>query len=113
MWLRTVMNYQYKTGASFGAALSHLYKEGGVGRFYKGLLPALLMVPLSRFGDTASNEAATTLLAGVSSLPLALRTACGSAAAGLFRVTLTPLDVLKTELQVRAAAAAAIAGLRP
>ena len=37
LWLRTTMNYQYKHGGSFCAALSHLYKEGGVARLYAGV----------------------------------------------------------------------------
>ena len=32
-----------------------LYKDGGVRRFYRGVGPALLQGPLSRFGDTAAN----------------------------------------------------------
>ena len=35
-----------------------LYAEGGVGRFYQGLTPALIQGPISRFGDTAANEGA-------------------------------------------------------
>ena len=35
MWLRTTMNYQYANGGTLTNALSTLYKEGGVGRFYK------------------------------------------------------------------------------
>ena len=31
-------------------ALRHLYKEGGVLRFYRGYVPALAQGPLSRFG---------------------------------------------------------------
>ena len=42
-------------------ALKHLYKEGGVVRFYRGLGPALLQGPLSRFGDTAANAGAGVL----------------------------------------------------
>ena len=29
--------------------------SGGIPRFYRGLLPALVQGPLSRFGDTAAN----------------------------------------------------------
>lgn len=35
MWLRTTVNYQYRYGTSMGVALSTLYKEGGIPRFYK------------------------------------------------------------------------------
>lgn len=37
MWLRTTMNYQYRYGTSTKEALSTLYAEGGVSRFYQGL----------------------------------------------------------------------------
>ena len=34
----------------------------GVLRFYKGIGPALLQGPLSRFGDTAANDGAMALM---------------------------------------------------
>ncbi len=40
------MNYQYRYGTSTTVALKTLYKEGGIPRFYRGLGPALLQVPL-------------------------------------------------------------------
>lgn len=55
MWLRTTMNYQYRHGTTTTQAMKHLWNEGKVFRFYKGLVPALLQGPLSRFGDTAAN----------------------------------------------------------
>merc|ERR1719163_2117278 len=55
MWMRTTMNYQYRYGTSTMTALKTLYAEGGIPRFYRGLLPALFQGPLSRFGDTAAN----------------------------------------------------------
>lgn len=55
MWMRTTMNYQFKNGGSFFETLSLLYKQGGVARFYRGLIPALMIGPISRFGDTAAN----------------------------------------------------------
>ena len=36
MWLRTTMNYQYANGGTLGEAIGKLYKEGGIGRFYRG-----------------------------------------------------------------------------
>jgi hypothetical protein len=36
-------------------AFKTLYADGGIPRFYKGVIPALLQGPLSRFGDTAAN----------------------------------------------------------
>ena len=38
MWLRTTMNYQYANGLSTKQALKTLYAEGGIPRFYKGLV---------------------------------------------------------------------------
>ena len=35
MWLRTTMNYQYRHGTTTTQAMRHLYKEGGIARFYK------------------------------------------------------------------------------
>ena len=45
MWLRTTVNYQYRYGGSMGNAFKSLYSQGGIPRFYKGLLPALIQVP--------------------------------------------------------------------
>jgi hypothetical protein len=39
-----------------------LYRDGGVRRFYRGVLPALLQGPLSRFGDTAANTGVLTFM---------------------------------------------------
>ena len=55
MWLRTTMNYQYRYGTTTTEAISKLYNQGGVFRFYRGLGPALLQGPLSRFGDKIIN----------------------------------------------------------
>jgi hypothetical protein len=44
MWLRTTINYQYRHGGTMVGALKVLYAEGGIPRFYKGLLPALIQV---------------------------------------------------------------------
>ena len=103
LWLRTTMNYQYKHGGSFRAALSHLYSEGGIRRLYAGLAPALIQGPISRFGDTAANDgirAALGALDATSELPGAYVSVVCSVAAGLFRVILMPLEVVKTSMQV-------------
>lgn len=100
MWLRTVINYQYKhAGLSMIQAFRILYKEGGIGRFYQGALYALLQGPLSRFGDTAANEGLRDYLAD-SGLSVGVITLCASIAAAAWRVLLTPLDTIKTTLQV-------------
>eukprot|EP00956_Cyclotella_meneghiniana_P024569 scaffold49508_cov47-Cyclotella_meneghiniana.AAC.2 len=62
MWMRTTVNYQYRNGTSFPVALRTLYADGGIPRFYRGVLPALVQGPLSRFGDTAANTGMLTLL---------------------------------------------------
>lgn len=43
-------------------AIRHLYKDGGIPRFYQGLSAALVQGPASRFGDTAANTGILTLL---------------------------------------------------
>eukprot|EP00531_Pseudo-nitzschia_arenysensis_P012362 CAMPEP_0116125140 /NCGR_PEP_ID=MMETSP0329-20121206/5651_1 /TAXON_ID=697910 /ORGANISM="Pseudo-nitzschia arenysensis, Strain B593" /LENGTH=395 /DNA_ID=CAMNT_0003619159 /DNA_START=222 /DNA_END=1409 /DNA_ORIENTATION=+ len=103
MWLRTTINYQSRYGASFFRALAILYKEGGIGRFYRGVGFALFQAPLTRFVATASNEGVLALLAG---LPYtkhwnpAITTVFASLTVGLFRILLMPIDTCKTVLQV-------------
>lgn len=99
MWLRTVMNYQYKNGGTFNEVLQKLYKEGGVKRFYSGLVPALIQGPLCRFGDTFSNAIILNLLGRVK-FPIFIKTGLASATAGMIRVIITPVDTLKTMKQV-------------
>lgn len=100
MWLRTTMNYQYRNGGTTREALAALYEEGGLPRFYRGVQFALLQTPLTRFGDTASNTGVLALLA-TSDLPIGIRTACASTAAAIWRIGITPLDTMKTTLQVK------------
>lgn len=99
MWLRTVVNFQYKNGGTIAETFSELYKQGGVLRFYQGAQYALLQGPLSRFGDTAANEGMKELLKG-RGLSVGVMTACASFTAALWRIVLTPVDTLKTTLQV-------------
>ena len=103
MWLRTALNYQYRYGVSTGEAITTLWKQGGVGRFYQGLPFALVQGPLSRFGDTASNALMLSLVDSLDPMqvvPLAARTGLGSISAGLFRILLMPVDTAKTSMQV-------------
>jgi len=103
MWMRTTINYQYRYGTSTSEAFRTLYKEGGVIRFYRGLLPALLQGPLSRFGDTAANTGALSALDAFEStkdLPVGAKTVVASIAAALFRIVLMPIDTIKTSMQV-------------
>jgi len=99
MWLRTVINFQYRNGGTIAHAFSTLYAEGGIWRFYQGAQYALLQGPLSRFGDTAANEGIKELLSGTN-LSVGIITACASFTAALWRIILTPVDTLKTTLQV-------------
>lgn len=73
MWLRTTMNYQYKFGGKMLPTIQHMYKEGGVPRFYRGIVPALMVGPLSRFGDTAANAFALNYFKDNKNVPLFYR----------------------------------------
>jgi hypothetical protein len=57
---------------------------------------------LSRFGDTAANEGVKELLANFN-LSVGFVTFCASVGAALFRIVLTPIDTLKTTMQVSGA----------
>ncbi len=46
MWMRTIMNYQYRYGMSTKEAAKVLYAEGGLLRFYRGYSAALIQGPL-------------------------------------------------------------------
>jgi len=108
MWMRTTMNYQYRYGTTTTEALRVLYAQGGGGvggvmRFYRGILPALVQGPLSRFGDTAANAGCLALLDSqdmTRDLPVSVKTIFASAAAAAFRIILTPVDTVKTIMQV-------------
>jgi hypothetical protein len=108
MWMRTTVNFQYKYGMGTMEAFRHIYNDGGRGlrgilRFYKGVGPALIQGPLSRFGDTAANEGAMAIMdnhPAFENMPTALKSVGASAAAAGFRVFLMPVDCLKTTLQV-------------
>lgn len=99
MWLRTVMNYQMANGGSMTGTIKLMYKEGGVPRFYRGIIPALIQSPISRFGDTFANAGALAILEDVN-MWMGLKTACASVAAGGMRILLMPIDAWKTNKQV-------------
>lgn len=103
MWMRTTINYQYRNGVSFPVALRTLYADGGIPRFYRGVAPALIQGPLSRFGDTAANTGVLSLmnsLEGTKDLPVGVKTIAASVSAALFRIFLMPVDTVKTTMQV-------------
>jgi len=112
MWLRTTMNYQYSKGLGTLDAMRELYAEGGVPRFYRGLWAALLAAPLSRFGDTAANAGTLALLEDVPWLSEGFKTFFASCAAALFRILITPIDTIKTILQVQGAVGMAVLSSR-
>jgi hypothetical protein len=104
MWMRTTMNYQYRNGGTTMQAWKTLYGEGGIGRFYRGVGPALFQGPLSRFGDTAANAGILALLASYDEtrdMPTVAKTMCASGAAAMWRINLMPIDTLKTTMQVQ------------
>lgn len=84
--------------------LRHAWSVGGWrGAWCRGLAPALVQAPLSRFGDTAANAGALSLLNSFDStvgLPIAVKTAAASVVAASFRILLVPVDTLKTMYQV-------------
>lgn len=103
MWMRTTVNYQYRSGVSFPVALRTLYADGGIPRFYRGVVPAMLQGPLSRFGDTAANTGVLTLLNNLDQtkdMNIGVKSACASAAAATFRICIMPIDTVKTTMQV-------------
>ena len=99
MWLRTTMNYQYRYGGDISESIKKLYLDGGIRRFYRGYAPAILIGPLSRFGDTASNAYVVDYFEK-SNLPIYIQTLCGSIVASSWRAFLMPIDAVKTTLQV-------------
>lgn len=99
MWLRTIVNHQYRNGGTFTSTAKLLYKEGGVPRFYRGVSFALLNAPISRFGDTAMNALVTTALSDTN-YSVAEKTFIGSCGAGLWRICIMPIDTFKNSLQV-------------
>lgn len=106
MWLRTSMNYQYRYGGNLTSSLQTLWNEGGIPRLYQGLPFAIVQGPLTRFGDTAANVGILALLETTpetQALPLPVKTALGSAMAGLWRIILMPVDSSKTVMQVEGA----------
>mmetsp|Transcript_27031 Transcript_27031/g.50535 ORF Transcript_27031/g.50535 Transcript_27031/m.50535 type:complete len:332 (+) Transcript_27031:192-1187(+) len=105
MWLRTTVSYQHKYGLSLKHTLRDLYKQGGVGRFYKGVGFAMLQAPLAKFFSVASNDLTLSLSnkykrASPSTVRIALFTALGGVISSLFRAMLMPIDTCKTVLQV-------------
>ncbi|KIM87902.1 hypothetical protein PILCRDRAFT_814599 [Piloderma croceum F 1598] len=104
MPIRTIMNYQYRYGTSTTQATKTLYNDGGLRRYYQGMLAALLQGPIARFGDTAANAGILALLQSnvyMKKLPALVKTVFASLAAAAFRMILTPIDTVKTTMQTQ------------
>ena len=102
MWLRTTISFQYKYGLSMKDAISKLYHQGGLPRFYRGVTFALVQTPLSRFGSVAANEGALVLSSKLFSgqYQTFFASVLGSIFVSLWRIILMPIDTCKTVLQV-------------
>jgi len=104
MWLRTIINYQYRFGVTFDEALKQLYNEGGIQRFYRGLPYALVQNPLSKFGAVAANEASRELsdyLVGNNNISYALVSSLlGTSLSVMWKLLIVPVETCKTILQV-------------
>jgi len=106
MWLRTVINYQCRYGTTFRQALTTLYNQGGLPRFYRGLTFAIIQAPLARFVSTAANDGIESLLSNLQSTKHwgpGRNTFVASIVVGIWRVILMPIDTCKTVLQVDSA----------
>ena len=99
MWLRTTMNFQMANGGTMVSTIKKLHAEGGIPRFYRGLVPALIGSPISRFGDTFANAGALAATEKINA-PIFVKTMLASAAAGGMRIFLMPIDAWKTNKQV-------------
>lgn len=100
MWLRTVINYQYRYGCSMQEAFQALFKQGGIQRFYKGVTYAIIQNPLSKFGSVAANEASRVLIDQTIPLSPVYTSALGTLLSVIWRVLIVPLETCKTVLQV-------------
>jgi hypothetical protein len=48
--MRTILNVNYARGGTGPVnVVKELYKEGGIRRFYRGVAPAMIQGPLSRY----------------------------------------------------------------
>eukprot|EP00928_Gymnodinium_smaydae_P049932 TRINITY_DN33543_c0_g1_i1.p1 TRINITY_DN33543_c0_g1~~TRINITY_DN33543_c0_g1_i1.p1 ORF type:complete len:329 (+),score=45.49 TRINITY_DN33543_c0_g1_i1:78-989(+) len=99
MWMRTIMQYQYRHGGTIGLVARRLWAEGGAMRFYRGLGPALVLAPASRFCDTAANDGCLAVLEPTG-LSIYSKTLAASFWAALLRLGLLPVDAWATMKQV-------------
>ena len=59
MWLRTIMEYQYKNGEGIVKVAKTLYREGGVARFYRGLMRLSCTPEAPENASSAAQKAAS------------------------------------------------------
>lgn len=105
MWMRTLMNYQYKFGGSITEAFNALWSQGGISRFYQGVQWALIQNPLCRAGDTGFNTGVLLVCAHyLNFLPIFMHTMLAAVFCSLWRILLTPIDTIKTSIQVNGSA---------
>jgi hypothetical protein len=103
MWVRTIINYQSRYGSTFFKAVGILYRDGGLGRFYRGVSFALFQAPVARFVSTAANDGVESLLASfelTKNWGPGKTTVVASIVVGFWRMMLMPVDTCKTVLQV-------------
>jgi hypothetical protein len=115
MWLRTANTYQIVNGCGLRVALHELYEDGGVARLYQGISFAIIHAPLAKAGMTAANAGVPILLEDYLpslSASAATITAITAACAALWKVTLIPLEVIRTMKQVNGKSANAALWLR-
>lgn len=111
MSLRTTMNYQYRHGGDFWPTFKKLYHEGGIARLYRGIIPAMMILFTSKFGDAFTNELVKQLYLGnpyLASTPIIFRTIAASVLNLSWKLITLPIDQWKTYKQVHGADGAQI-----
>ena len=99
MWVRTIINHQYRYGNSFSQTARILYREGGALRFYRGFLPTIALGPLSRTSGIMSNTYVLNKFKDTS-VPMSIQTLAGAGLATVWRILLLPLSTYKNMVQV-------------
>jgi hypothetical protein len=102
MWLITVTQYQYRHGGSFVEIVCGLYAEGGIQRFYCGILPALLQGPTIRFLESVISGSTRAILDQTVSpkFPMSLQNIVASMLGSSANVILAFIDTWKCVQQV-------------
>lgn len=98
MWLSTTAAFQYRSGAGMSDAFRFLYSQGGVRRFYTGVLPTVLHVTTCRFGDTTANN---YMLAHGPTDSIPVKTGLASVMAAGWRASILPLETIRANFQSR------------